>query len=84
MGDRLAGLLAASGAITKIEEDGSLAVTGADAMTIGKLAAAQDITLYELAPQQASLEEAFMDLTHDSADFRPGASRSGVRRTDAA
>ena len=84
MGDRLVGLLAASGAITKIEEDGSLTVTGADAKTIGKLAAGQDITLYELAPQQASLEEAFMDLTHDSADFRPGASHSGVRHTDAA
>jgi ABC-2 type transport system ATP-binding protein len=34
-------------------------------------AARHQITLYELVARQASLEEAFMDLTHDAVDYRP-------------
>ena len=67
---KLAQLLRAEGASTETEEDGALAVTGADAAAIGELAAAHGIPLHELAPQQASLEEAFMEMTHDSVDFR--------------
>jgi ABC-2 type transport system ATP-binding protein len=37
---------------------------------IGTDAAAAQITLYELATQGASLEEAYMSLTEDSVDFR--------------
>ena len=49
--------------------DGSLSVTGMDAMRIGDLAAAHRITLHELAPQRASLEEAFFELTEDSVEY---------------
>ena len=37
---------------------------------IGDLAAANGITIHELSLQQASLEEAFMELTHDSVEYR--------------
>ena len=42
-----------------------------DAAAIGDLAATHAIGLHELTTQQASLESAFMALTHDSVDFRP-------------
>ena len=51
--------------------DGALTVTGVDAAMIGDLAAANNIALHELSPRRASLEAAFMELTHDSVDFRP-------------
>jgi ABC-2 type transport system ATP-binding protein len=66
---RLAQLLRAEGASTELEPDGGLAVTGADAEAIGDLAAANGIALHELSLQNASLEEAFMELTHASVDF---------------
>lgn len=49
----------------------SLQILGLSALQIGDLAAANRITLHELSPRQASLEEAFMTLTQDSVDFRP-------------
>ena len=36
------------------------------------LAARNGITLHELSPQQASLEEAFFELTDDSVDYHGG------------
>jgi ABC-2 type transport system ATP-binding protein len=45
-------------------------VAGRDSRAIGELAAANGLTLHELAAQHASLENAFMDLTHDSVDYR--------------
>jgi ABC-2 type transport system ATP-binding protein len=43
---------------------------GLAAQQIGEAAAAEGFVLYELTPIQASLEEAFMDLTRDSVEFR--------------
>jgi ABC-2 type transport system ATP-binding protein len=45
-------------------------VAGLDAAAIGDLAAAHGVTLHELATQGASLEDAFMDLTSESIEFR--------------
>jgi ABC-2 type transport system ATP-binding protein len=54
-------------------EAGILEVTGLSSDQIGQTAADHGVTLYELAPQQASLEEAFMELTSDSVEYRaPG------------
>ena len=50
--------------------DQSIEVAGLDSPAIGDLAAANGLTLHELATQHASLEDAFMDLTHDSTDYR--------------
>jgi ABC-2 type transport system ATP-binding protein len=49
--------------------DGTLQVTGLSIEQIGEVAAARQIVLHELAPQQASLEEAFMELTQDTLEY---------------
>jgi ABC-2 type transport system ATP-binding protein len=60
------------GALTTIEDDGSLSVRGLDEVAIGELAATLPVVLHELAPQSASLEEAYMELTEDSVEFHGG------------
>jgi ABC-2 type transport system ATP-binding protein len=59
-----------SGATVVMEEDGALSVAGLNAEEIGDIAYEQRWALHELSPQMASLEEAFMELTHDSVDYR--------------
>jgi ABC-2 type transport system ATP-binding protein len=58
-----------TGATTVLEGDGSLSVRGTDEVAIGELAATIPVVLHELAPQTASLEEAFMELTEDSIEY---------------
>jgi ABC-2 type transport system ATP-binding protein len=53
-------------------EPGVLEVEGLDAAAIGDVALAHQIAIHELTPQQASLEEAFMDLTRDDVEFKAG------------
>jgi ABC-2 type transport system ATP-binding protein len=50
-------------------DNGALSVTGLGAARIGDLAASNRIALHELSPQQASLEEAFFELTEGHAEF---------------
>jgi ABC-2 type transport system ATP-binding protein len=45
-------------------------------MAIGRLAASTGSVLFELAPQRASLEEAFMELTHDSVEYQTSGTTS--------
>ena len=54
---------------SRTEPDGVLSVTNLEAAAIGDLAARDGIALHELAPQRASLEEAFMALTKDDVEF---------------
>ncbi len=61
-----------SGVNVQSGPDGGLEVLGMDAPAVGELAAAHGVVLHELSSQQASLEEAFMDLTRDSVDYRTG------------
>jgi ABC-2 type transport system ATP-binding protein len=65
--DRLLPLLDAATSVEFV--DGALHVSGLDCRTIGDIAATHFIALHELSPQMASLEEAFMELTHDSVDY---------------
>jgi len=65
----LAAVLTGQGAQVAADGVGALIVTGLDAPRIAELAAAQGLVLYELAPQRASLEDAFMQLTHDSVEY---------------
>ena len=51
------------------ETDGTFSVTGLDAREVGTAAAAAGIALYELSPQSASLEDAFMELTRDAVQY---------------
>ncbi|HEX4519025.1 MAG TPA: ATP-binding cassette domain-containing protein [Gaiellaceae bacterium] len=47
-----------------------LEISGISAQQIGEVAARNNIVLHELTPQQASLEEAFMELTRDDVEFK--------------
>ena len=73
----LAALLAGEGASIQDEgkADGGLLVSGMEARRIGDVAAEHDIRLHELSPLRASLEDVFMELTHDSVSYR--ASKDG-------
>jgi ABC-2 type transport system ATP-binding protein len=51
------------------QDDGSLEVGGLTAEQVGEAAAAAGIVLHELTPHEASLEEAFMELTRDELEF---------------
>ena len=54
------------------QQSGMLTVQGLSAEQIGQTAWQARLPIYELTPQQASLEEAFMQLTDDSVDYRSG------------
>ena len=68
----LAPLLTAEGATVAPQDDGALVVTGLAAAAIGDLAAERGIALHALVPRQASLEDAYLDLTGESTDYRAG------------
>ena len=68
-GIEFAGLLTARGATVTPEPDGAFVVTGLDAAGIGDLAAAHGIAVHALVPRQASLEDAYLDLTGESVDY---------------
>ena len=65
----LAGLLTAGGAGVSEEPGDGLAVTGMEAPAVGELAAAHGIALHELTARQASLEDAYLAITGESADY---------------
>jgi ABC-2 type transport system ATP-binding protein len=73
--EQLAAALTAHGGQVR-SEDGSLHVRQLDRRRIGEIAAAHQLTLYELTDHQASLETAFMELTHDSTEFRAATATS--------
>ncbi|PZR83274.1 MAG: multidrug ABC transporter ATP-binding protein [Candidatus Aeolococcus gillhamiae] len=68
--DALATLLTARGAeVIRVETD-TLRVTGVTTDAVGDLARAHGFTVQELSAQQVSLEQAYMELTKDSVDYR--------------
>jgi ABC-2 type transport system ATP-binding protein len=67
----LTALLVAPDVTVKPADGDALEVAGLTTDQIGMTAGRAQITVLELAAQQASLEEAFMDMTHDSVEFRP-------------
>src|SRR5499427_7588239 len=71
--DTLAGLLRSPGVTVAPADGGALAVSGVAAAQIGAVAAAAGITVLELATEQASLEDVFVDLTQDVVEFRAAA-----------
>ncbi len=66
--ERLLDVLYAAG-ITAVQAGEALEVDGGKGERIGELAAQHQIVLHELSPQQASLEEAFMQLTAESVEY---------------
>ena len=63
-------LIERHGASATADGDDALTVTGLECREVGEMAAGAGITLHELSPQQASLEEAFMEMTRGSAEFQ--------------
>ena len=77
--EALATAIALAGGSTLDGADGAIVVQGLAAEQIGDLAYDKAIRLHELAPTQASLEEAFMELTASSVEFRAGAPEPAPR-----
>jgi ABC-2 type transport system ATP-binding protein len=59
----------AGGSVT-VDDEGALVVTGMTSVQVGELAADRALTIHELVPLRASLEDAFMELTSDAVEFR--------------
>ena len=68
----LAGLITAEGGAVAPQDDGALVVTGLDAAAIGDLAAGHGIAVHALVPRQASLEDAYLELTGGLTEYRGG------------
>ena len=67
------------------EEDGALRVSGLPLPQISDLAHSADVRLWELSPHQASLEEAYMQLTQGAVDYRSTVDqRAGLQQQQAA
>ncbi|MFB7720251.1 ABC transporter ATP-binding protein [Nocardia sp. NPDC056100] len=71
--DQLRGLLTSNGMTVReagADNDGpALVIAGVTSDAVGKLAGSNDITLFELSPQRASLEEAFMRMTGSAVEY---------------
>ncbi|OEJ60868.1 multidrug ABC transporter ATP-binding protein [Streptomyces agglomeratus] len=67
--ERLRDVIHEAGIKTVGAANGSLEVDGVSAEQLGELAARHQLVLHELSPQQASLEEAFMQLTAESVEY---------------
>jgi ABC-2 type transport system ATP-binding protein len=66
---RLADAIAGPDVAVTVVEPSTIEVAGLTAMQVGEAAAAHGVVLHELTPQQASLEEAFMELTRDDVEY---------------
>ena len=75
---RLAALVTGDGGTARDDGDGELVVSGLTAERIGDLAFENAVRLHELAAAQASLEQAFMELTGAAVEFRA----AGQQHTD--
>ena len=68
--------LVASPEVTVSEPEPSvLQIVGLSTEQVGELAAKNQVVLHELTPQEASLEEAFMELTREEVEFHAHADR---------
>jgi ABC-2 type transport system ATP-binding protein len=69
---RLIALVTADGGTVRDDGDGRLVISGLTPERIGDLAFENEVRLHELAAAQASLEQAFMELTGTAVEFRAG------------
>jgi len=70
--DQLAKLVATAGGTVRENGGGVLVISGLDVGEVGDLAYENAIRLHELSQLHASLEQAFMELTASSVEFRAG------------
>jgi ABC-2 type transport system ATP-binding protein len=76
--DALVLAIAAKGGQATAEADGTLLVRGMATEQVGDVAFESGIRLHELTTVRASLEEAFMELTGDSVEYRAEVGAAGV------
>ena len=81
---RLRELVVRAGVTVTGQDSGVLEVQGLPAERIGEVAAANGVVLHELTPLQASLEEAFMELTREDVEFRATEAFVGRAETEQA
>ena len=62
-------LLRDKGATVSVDAPQELSIQGLESRDVGILAAGAGLTLYELSTERASLEDAFMELTHEHAEY---------------
>jgi ABC-2 type transport system ATP-binding protein len=70
--DELTKAVTTAGGTVQLADD-HLIISGLETERVGDLAFETGVRLHELAPAQASLEEAFMELTSSSVEFRAAA-----------
>jgi ABC-2 type transport system ATP-binding protein len=75
--DALRARVTAAGADAEPTGNDTLIVTGLECRDVGIIAADAGITIYELSRQEASLEEAFMEMTRGSEEFHAGPNVAG-------
>jgi ABC-2 type transport system ATP-binding protein len=68
--DAFVKVVAAAGGSALVADDDAIVIEGLDVRHVGDLAFDNAVRLHELAPAQASLEAAFMELTSTSVEFR--------------
>ncbi|HEY7145306.1 MAG TPA: ATP-binding cassette domain-containing protein [Streptosporangiaceae bacterium] len=68
----LASAVTTAGGSVREDGDGVMVVLGLEVAAVGDLAFEHGVRLHELAPAQASLEQAFMELTASSVEFHAG------------
>ncbi len=72
--------LTAHGATVSTLTPGELEVCDLSSAQIGELAAQQQLPLHELTPVAASLEDAYLSLTHDQVEYRSETILEGATR----
>jgi ABC-2 type transport system ATP-binding protein len=79
--EELSKVLAVRGGTVTTAGDGALEVRGLTTDEIGDLAFTEGLRLHELTPVRASLEEAFMELTAGSVEYRADVPGQGASVT---
>lgn len=67
--DQLMQLLAGAGVTVEVQDNELLEVSGLQPRDIARTALENRVMIYELTPLQASLEEAYMELTKDEVEY---------------
>jgi len=62
--------LSRAGIRPSVADDGAILVEGVPSAQVGEVAAQSSLTVHELTPVRASLEDAFMELTSDAVEYR--------------
>jgi ABC-2 type transport system ATP-binding protein len=76
--EKLRDALSAAGITATENGSGAFEVTEVPSDRLGELALAHGILLHELSPQHASLEDAFIALTGEAAEYRTGPSAAAA------